>query len=338
MKKDINKKIIIGFSIGDYNGIGPEVLLKAFSDSKLFLEFIPVVFCDKYILEFYSKRYGYDFKIKETNNLDSFSDENSIYTYPISSRKIEILPGEIKKKSGNYAVKSLDECTYALKKNKIDGIVTLPISKINSQSIKFPFPGHTEYFLKEFNSEDNMMIMHSELMTVGFITGHIPLNMINSILNPNKIFTKLNIFSDALRKDFNIKNPKIAVLGYNPHAGEDGLLGKEESNLIYPIIKKLNSSEKIFEGPFPADSFFGLKKFKNYDGVISWYHDQGLIGFKSFSFDNGVNYTGGLPIVRTSPDHGTAFNIAGKGIASEKSITESIKLNLKIINNRKFQK
>ena len=337
MKKDINKKIIIGFSIGDYNGIGPEILLKSFSNSKLFLEFIPLVFCDKYILEFYSKKYGYDFKIKETNNLESISDENSIYAYPISNKKIEILPGKIKKKSGNYAVKSLLECTNALKNYKIDGIVTLPISKINSQSIKFPFPGHTEYFLKEFNSEDNMMIMHSDLMTIGFITGHLPLNEIKSVINPNKIFTKFNIFLDSLKKDLNIKNPKIAVLGYNPHAGEDGLLGKEELNLIDPIIKKLNTSKKIFEGPFPADSFFGLKKFKNYDGVISWYHDQGLIGFKSFSFEDGVNYTGGLPIVRTSPDHGTAFNIAGKGTASEKSLTESIKLNLKIINNRKFR-
>lgn len=337
MKKDINKKIIIGFSIGDYNGIGPEILLKSFSNSKLLLEFIPLVFCDKYILEFYSKKYGYDFKIKETNNLESISDENSIYAYPISNKKIEILPGKIKKKSGNYAVKSLLECTNALKNNKIDGIVTLPISKINSQSIKFPFPGHTEYFLKEFNSEDNMMIMHSDLMTIGFITGHLPLNEIKSVINPNKIFTKFNIFLDSLKKDLNIKNPKIAVLGYNPHAGEDGLLGKEELNLIDPIIKKLNTSKKIFEGPFPADSFFGLKKFKNYNGVISWYHDQGLIGFKSFSFEDGVNYTGGLPIVRTSPDHGTAFNIAGKGTASEKSLTESIKLNLKIINNRKFR-
>lgn len=337
MKKDINKKIIIGFSIGDYNGIGPEILLKSFSESKLSQKFIPVVFCNKFILEFYSKRFGYHFKIKEIKNLDSIIDDNSIYTFPILKEKLEILPGEIKKESGKYAVMSLNECTYALKKNKIDGIVTLPISKINSQSIKFTFPGHTEYFLNEFRSEDNMMIMHSELMTIGFITGHISLNSIKSVLVPNKIFTKFNIFSDSLKKDFNIKKPKIAVLGYNPHAGEDGLLGKEESNLIYPIIKKLNSSEKIFEGPFPADSFFGLKKFKNFDGVISWYHDQGLIGFKSFSFEDGVNYTGGLPIVRTSPDHGTAFNIAGKGIANEKSLTESIKLNLKIINNRKFR-
>ena len=336
MKKDTNKKIIIGFSIGDYNGIGPEILLKSFSDSKIFLEFIPVVFCDKYILEYYSKRYEHNFKIKEIKNIDSITDENLIYTFPISNKEIEILPGEIKKESGNYAVKSLEECTNAQINKKIDGVVTLPISKINSQSTKFPFPGHTEYFLEKFNIDDNMMIMHSEMMTIGFMTGHIPLDSINSVLDKKKIIKKLKIFVDSIEKDFNKKNPKIAVLGYNPHAGEDGLLGDDEINLIKPVINELNTSKTIFEGPFPADSFFGLKKFKNYDGTISWYHDQGLIGFKSFSFENGVNYTGGLPLVRTSPDHGTAFNIAGKGIANEKSLIESIKLNIKIINNRKF--
>ena len=241
MKKDTNKKIIIGFSIGDYNGIGPEILLKSFSDSKIFLEFIPVVFCDKYILEYYSKRYGHNFKIKEIKNLDSITDENLIYTFPISNKEIEILPGEIKKESGNYAVKSLEECTNAQINKKIDGVVTLPISKINSQSTKFRFPGHTEYFLEKFNIDDNMMIMHSEMMTIGFMTSHIPLDSIKSVLDKKKIIKKLKIFVDSIEKDFNKKNPKIAVLGYNPHAGEDGLLGDDEINLIKLISSSPNN-------------------------------------------------------------------------------------------------
>ena len=338
MKKDINKKIIIGFSIGDYNSIGPEIFLKSFSSTNLFKNCIPIIFCEESILDYYKKKFKINIKIKALENFDSIKDQKCIYTFSSKRKEIIPKPGEINKDAGNYAIKSLNECSNALVENKIDGIVTLPISKINSQSKKFKFPGHTEFFLEKFHIKENMMIMYSKLMIVGFVSGHVPFNSVKSVLDKKYIEKKFKIFAGSLKRDFNIKNPKVAILGLNPHAGEDGLLGDEEIKIINPIIKKLNKNKKTYEGPFSSDSFFGLKKFQNYDGVISWYHDQGLIGFKSFSFDDGVNFTGGMPIVRTSPDHGTAFNIAGKGISREKSLINSIKLNIEIINNRKFLK
>ena len=338
MKKDINKKKIIGFSIGDYNGIGPEILIKSFLNSNLFDRCIPIVFCEKKILEFYNNLFNYKLEIKEINNFKSEYRKNIIYTYNNEENKLKIEPGHISKSAGNYSIKSLNKSVNSLDKKKIDGLVTLPISKINSQSDLFSFPGHTEFLKSRYDIDDNIMIMYSKIMIIGFHTGHIPLNEVSSYMNNSLIENKLKLFINTLKNDFNIKFPKIAVLGLNPHSGENGMLGTEELNKIVPITNKLKNKENQIEGPFPADSFFGSKKFQNYDGVFSWYHDQGLVGFKSFSFENGVNYTGGLPIIRTSPDHGTAFNIAGKGIANNNSLTESVKLNIQIINQRIFSK
>ena len=333
----IKKKIIIGFSIGDYNGIGPEILLKSFHKSDLFKQCVPVIFCDEEILNFYSNKLNLKISVEDIKDIDEVNESNSFYCFKVDPENIKINPGKIDKIAGSYSIKSLDNCSNALMKKSIDGMVTLPICKINSQNTRFPFPGHTEYFIKKFEVNNNIMIMHSNLMNIGFITGHIPLNSILSKLSEDYIEKKMIIYLNSLIKDFKIKHPKIAVLGLNPHAGEEGLIGNDEIKTINPILKKLNRNQEIFHGPFSSDSFFGLQKFKNFDGIISWYHDQGLVGFKSFSFDLGVNFTGGLPYVRTSPDHGTAFNIAGKGVANERSLVESIKLNIKIINNRKFR-
>ena len=335
MKKDTNKKNIIGFSIGDYNGIGPEILLKSFLNSNLFDRCIPIIFCDKKILEFYNKLYNYQLNIE---NIDSFKREfkkNTLYTTD-NEEKLIIKPGKICKSAGNYSIKSLMKSVHSLDKREIDGLVTLPISKINSHSDSFSFPGHTEFLKSRYSVENNIMIMYSKVMIIGFNTGHIPLNEVSHFMNERFIEKKLTLFINSLKFDFNKTSPKIAVLGLNPHSGENGMLGNEELDKIEPIINKLKYKKNQIEGPFPADSFFGAKKFQNYDGVFSWYHDQGLVGFKSFSFESGVNYTGGLPIIRTSPDHGTAFNISGKGIANENSTTESIKLNIEIINQRMF--
>ncbi len=338
MKKDINKKIIIGFSIGDYNGIGPEILLKSFINSKLFDKCIPLIFCDKKILEYYNHHFNYKIKIEQKDNLKTKFRDNVLYTISNEKSPINIKPGHISKSAGNYSIESLKNSLNHLDKKEIHGLVTLPISKINSQSNFFPFPGHTEFLKSRYNIEDNIMIMCSKEMLIGLHTGHIQLKDVSTYIKRNIIKKKLKIFLNTLKNDFNLKSPKIAVLGLNPHAGENGILGSEETEKIYPIIKELNHKKNQFEGPFSADSFFGTKNFKNYDGVFSWYHDQGLVGFKSFSFENGVNYTGGLPIVRTSPDHGTAFNISGKGIANENSLIESIKLNIRIINQRMLYK
>ncbi len=338
MKKDINKKIIIGFSIGDYNGIGPEILLKSFMNSQLFNKCIPIIFCDKKILEYYNNRFNFNLKIEQKDSLKTKFKDNILYTISDKESQIIIKPGDITKKAGNYSIKSLKNSIKHLEKNEIQGLVTLPISKMNSQSEFFSFPGHTEYLKSSYNVEDNIMIMCSKEMVIGFHTGHVKLKDVSSYIKESIIKKRLTLFLNILKNDFNKKYPKIAVLGLNPHAGENGMLGIEEIEKIDPIIKKLNNKTKNFEGPFSADSFFGAKKFKNYDGVFSWYHDQGLIGFKSFSFEDGVNYTGGMPIVRTSPDHGTAFNISGKGIANENSLIESINLNIRIINQRMFSK
>jgi len=338
MKKDINKKNIIGFSIGDYNGIGPEILLKSFLNSKLFDRCIPIIFCEKKILEFYNDLFNYKLKIEEIDTFKIKFKDNTLYTFNNEKKELNIEPGHISKSAGNYSINSLNKSMDSIDKKEIDGLVTLPISKINSQSNLFSFPGHTEFLKSRYNVDDNIMIMYSKVMIIGFHTGHIPLNEVSRYMNINFIEKKLKLFINALKYDFNKNSPKIAVLGLNPHSGENGMLGSEEINKIGPIIKELKNKENQIEGPFPADSFFGSKKFNNYDGVFSWYHDQGLVGFKSFSFESGVNYTGGLPIIRTSPDHGTAFNISGKGIANENSLTESIKLNIKIINQRMFSK
>ena len=239
------------------------------------------------------------------------------------------------KASGDYSVHSLLNAVNFLKEKKIEGLVTLPINKKNSQSAEFKFPGHTEFLKKSLNSKESMMIMYSNKMILGLVSGHIPLIKIKDYLNSKIISNKIELFINTLNKDFKIKNPKVALLGINPHSGENGLLGSEEIDIIDPLLIKFNKQKKILFGPYPADSFFGLKKYSEFDGILSFYHDQGLIGFKTISFEDGVNYTAGLPYVRTSPDHGTAYNISGKGIASEISLTESIKLNIKILNNRR---
>jgi len=335
MKNKIKKKIIIGFSIGDYNGIGPEVLIKSFSNKKLFKKCIPVIFCNPKIIKFYKNKLNIQLDVFICSNISSIK-ENVLNIYSKTNNDITIEPGTVNNTVGKHALKSLEELFIKINSNKINGIVTLPFSKISIQSKKFNFPGHTEYLLEKTNQKENIMIMVSSKLKIGFISGHVALRLMIKSINKEKFYNKILIFINSLKYDFNIKKPKIAILGINPHAGELGLFGKEEIEIINPIIDKLNKEKNKIEGPFSADSFFGMKNYLKYDGVISFYHDQGLIGFKSLFFDEGVNYTGGLPIVRTSPNHGTAHDIAGKGKASELSLTNAIKLNINILNNRNF--
>ena len=333
MEKIINNKLKIGFSIGDFNGIGPEILLKAFSKKNLFEVCVPIIFSSRYILDYYKNKLSIDIKINDENNKIF---DNQINCFSNKKTDFNINPGEVNTYAGKYAELSLRESLKYFKKGLIDSLITLPISKINIQSKTFQYPGHTEFLQTEFINKKSMMIMCSKDMIIGFITGHIPLSDVRDYIDENNITEKFNIFLKSLKKDFNIKNPQIAVLGLNPHSGEDGLLGKEESEIILPIMNKLNNKNKNFNGPFSSDSFFGLKMYKKFDGIISFYHDQGLTGFKAISFDHGVNFTAGLPIIRSSPDHGTAFNIAGKGIANEESLVNSILLNINILNNSKI--
>ncbi|MAS39457.1 MAG: 4-hydroxythreonine-4-phosphate dehydrogenase PdxA [Flammeovirgaceae bacterium] len=338
MEKKTNNKLKIGFSIGDYNGIGPEILLKAFSKYNLFEKCIPIVFCSKEVLNFYKDILDINIKIEDLENPVKDLKENQINCFFKEKIKLNIKPGLIENSAGKYAELSLYESLKSYKNDLIECLITLPISKINTYSESFKYPGHTEFLESEFVNNNSMMIMHSKEIIIGFITGHIPVTHINKYINKNFISEKFKIFINSLKNDFNIKNPRVAVLGLNPHSGEDGLLGKEEKEIIMPLMDNFNKKNKLFFGPYSSDSFFGLKTYNKFDGVISFYHDQGLVGFKSISFDNGVNYTSGLPIIRSSPDHGTAFNIAGKGVANELSFLNSVLLNIKIFNNRKLYK
>lgn len=235
---------------------------------------------------------------------------------------------------GKYAIKSFVAATKALKENKIDVLVTAPINKYNIQSDDFKFPGHTDYLDQELEG-DALMLMVQDDLRVGLLTDHIPVNEVAKHLNDNLITKKINTIHQTLIQDFSINKPRIAVLGLNPHAGDNGVIGNEEDNILKPTIKKLFESGKLVFGPFPADGFFGSAQYEKYDAVIATYHDQGLIPFKTLSFGKGVNYTAGLDKIRTSPDHGTAFDIAGKGIADHNSFREAVYLAIDVYNSRR---
>ena len=330
MKKLNKKKPIIGFSIGDINGIGPEILIKSLSNHNLTKLFTPLVYCNFEIIDFYSKILKKKLVYEKIDSLNKIKP-NKINLIQITNNRINVNPGKIKKEAGIYSFKSLELSTNDLIKKKIDGIVPLQINKKNIQSEKFKFPGHSEYFAKKTNSKDFLMMMVSEKLKVGVLTGHIPFKFISKKLSKLELIKKINILMNSLKNNFKINNPKIGILSLNPHAGEDGMLGNEEDKIIKPVIKKLNHKNKNVYGPFSSDSYFGNKLYKKYDATFSLYHDQGLIPFKMISFSDGVNFTAGLKFIRTSPDHGTAYDISGKNQANNISLDKAILLNLKII-------
>jgi 4-hydroxythreonine-4-phosphate dehydrogenase len=248
---------------------------------------------------------------------------------------LEIQPGKVTPEAGQNAFIALKTAVADLQNKHLDAIVTAPINKHNIQSEEFKFAGHTEYFTETFGAKESVMLLVSEGLRVGVVTGHIPLHAVKEAVTKEKIISKVLVLIHSLKHDFGIQKPKIALLGLNPHAGEEGLLGNEEQDVITPAIQELKQKGNLVFGPFPADGFFGTMNYKKYDAVLAMYHDQGLIPFKTIAFENGINYTAGLPIVRTSPDHGTAYNIAGKNMASESSMREAIYLACDIVNMRK---
>ena len=259
-------------------------------------------------------------------NVISFSNEN-----------IEVRCGAVTPEAGMYAFNSLERACSDLKEGHIEGLVTAPINKKNIQSDQFSFPGHTEYLANSFGKSNSLMFMVSDSLRVGVVTGHIPLSKVSVVLTKELIEIKLGLMIKSLQTDFGISKPKVAVLGLNPHAGEDGLLGSEEVEIISPAIETFKSKGNLIFGPLPADGFFGSGQFKNFDGVLAMYHDQGLIPFKSLTFEEGVNFTAGIDAIRTSPDHGTAYSIAGKGIASPDSFIKALFLARDIIKNKKME-
>ncbi|WP_421762558.1 4-hydroxythreonine-4-phosphate dehydrogenase PdxA [Ekhidna sp.] len=327
-------KPIIGITIGDVNGIGPEVIIKSLEDSRILKQFTPVIYASGKVISYYRKNLNKEnFNYQQIGSIEKIV-HRKVNVLNVWEEAIEINPGQANETGGKYAVLSLQKAVADLKEGKIDAITTAPLSKDLVQSDDFNFPGHTEYLTQEAGEKESLMFLVHEALRVGVVTGHIPLSEVSQKVTKEKIVIKLKKMIKSLQKDFGIKKPRIAVLGMNPHAGENGLLGEEEEKVVTPAIDEVRSGHHIVMGPFPADGFFGMSSYKQYDGVLAMYHDQGLIPFKTLAFEEGVNYTAGLPFVRTSPDHGTAFAIAGKNEADETSFRNALYLANDIIRQR----
>ena len=330
MKKSEN--IIVGISIGDLNGIGGEVVLKTFEDSRV-LEFCtPVIFASSKVVAFLKKHFKSTINFNDINSINQLI-HGRVNVLNCWNEPVKIEFGKEDIKIGEYAIKSLREATKALKNNTIDVLVTAPINKHNIQSDKFKFPGHTDYLAQELEG-DSLMFMVTEQLRVGLLTDHVPVKEVSTHISADLIEKKINTVYESLQKDFKINRPKIAVLGINPHTGDNGVIGSEDDEIMRPTLKKIKDGGKLVFGPYAADSFFGSNNYKNFDAIIASYHDQGLIPFKTLSFGQGVNFTAGLNKIRTSPDHGTAYEIAGKGVADERSFKEAVFTALQIFKNR----
>ena len=330
----MNKKIRVGVSIGDINGIGVEVIIKTFMDKRMQELCTPIIFGCSKVASFHRKAMGiedFSFNVVENPSKANNKKANLINCW---KEEAKINLGENTTEGGRFAFKSLEAATNALLKGEVDVLVTAPINKQNIQSDSFQFPGHTEYLAAK-EKGNALMLMLSESMRIGVVTGHLPLEQVSSNISQDKVLEKLHLLNDSLKKDFGIRKPKIAVLGLNPHAGDQGILGKEEEDIISPALQKYKEDNIMAFGPYPADSFFGSNKLNIFDGILAMYHDQGLIPFKTLAFGKGVNFTSGLSFVRTSPDHGTAFEIAGKNKASEQSFREAVFTACDIYKKRK---
>ncbi len=314
----------IGITLGDLNGIGPEVVIKALQDNRLINLITPVVYGSTRVLSFYKKQLNLeDFNYGQIKTRGQYVPK-TINVVNCWEDVIEITPGKASKETGKAAWLALKQATQDLKDGLIDALVTAPIDKNTIHSDEFPYRGHTEYLANFFDKKEFVMLMVSESLRVGLVTEHVPVKEITNHISREHVESKLKILEQSLRKDFGINKPKIAVLGLNPHAGDGGLIGTEDDTILKPLIQDWKTKGKIIAGPYPADGFFASGNYTKYDAVLAMYHDQGLIPFKVLSFESGVNYTAGLPVVRTSPDHGTAYSIAGKNLANEGSIRQAI--------------
>jgi 4-hydroxythreonine-4-phosphate dehydrogenase len=330
------ENLLVGISIGDLNGIGPEVILKTFEDSRMLECCTPVIFANVKILSFVKKSLESQVTLHGIDKIEQVVP-GKINVLNVWRDQVEINPGVSDEKLGTYAIKSFVAATDALKAGDVDVLVTAPIDKHNVQSEEFKFPGHTDYLAEQLEG-NTLMLMVSEGLRVGLLTDHVPVNQVASHLNEALIRQKINTVKNCLIQDFGITRPKIAVLGLNPHAGDGGVIGKEDAEILQPVIRNMFDNGTLVFGPYPADGFFGSAQYEKFDAVIASYHDQGLIPFKTLSFGQGVNYTAGLSKIRTSPDHGTAFDIAGKGVADHSSFKEAVFLAIDVFNSRKQHK
>lgn len=344
MDKNIEKEvgnpnpIRVGISIGDVNGIGPEVIIKALNDSRILLDCTPIIYGSTKTISYYKKairKFNFSFQACKSAT-DALNRKVNVVN--VWNEEIKFDLGKATEVGGKFAFLSLEAATQDLSEGKIDVLVTAPISKEAMAKSGFKFPGHTEYLADKAGADDVLMMMVGSNLRVALACTHIPLKEVSSYLTKDIIYQKIKMLDKSLINDFGIIRPKIAVFGLNPHAGENGKLGDEEIEIISPAITQAKNDGIIAVGPFPADGFFGSSAMSQYDAVLAMYHDQGLTAFKALAFDDGVNYTAGLPIIRTSPDHGTAFDIVAKGIASEQSMRNAIYLAMDVYRNQNARK
>ena len=331
-----HQKIKVGISTGDPNGVGIEIILKIFQDKDIFKLFTPIVFSSMRILSDQKKHFKLKTELNSIENINQLPSQK-LNVIEIASKNYKISFGQPSKESGEIALNSFTEATNALKNGDIDILLTGPFDKSTVIGQNYNFLGHTEYLNQELNGEA-MMIMVSSQIKIALLTEHIPIARVSITLSEERLRKKIKQLSKTLRLDFRIKDPKIAVLGLNPHAGDNGCIGDEEENIIKPVVKDFVMKGLNISGPFSPDAFFGNKQHLKYDAVLAMYHDQGLIPFKTMSFEEGINFTAGLDKIRTSPDHGTAYDIAGKGIAKTNSFRQSFFMARKIFLNRKMDK
>jgi len=329
------KKLRIGITHGDINGIGCEIILKVLSDTRILELFTPVIYSSPKVIAYYRKALG-------LTNLNTYSarsgeeaQDDRINVVNCLNDEVRVEMGKSTPQGGEAALASLQAAVTEIKSGMLDALVTAPINKFNVQSENFRFQGHTEYLQSEFGSGSTLMLMASNSLRVGILTGHAPLAGVPALVTQNKLLSALRLMNRTMLEDFNINRPRIAVLSLNPHAGDNGLLGTEEQTLIIPAIEKVKNDGILAFGPYPSDGFFATDNYRKFDVILAMYHDQGMTAFKTLSSGNGVNFTAGLPIVRTSPAHGTAYDLAGKDMASPDSFRQAIYLACDIAHNRK---
>ena len=329
----LNKqKLKVGISVGDPNGIGIEVILKSFQNPEMLKLFNPLIFADIKIIEYQMRHFNINLELNSIQTIKKICNDR-VNVFNLSMDYFKHTFGESTTQGGRVALNSLLASTKALKSGEVEALVTGPINKKNMLSEKFNFVGHTE-FLSDCFSSKSLMFMIGKNLKIGLLTDHIPIDEVSSSITKKTLREKILKMIKSMQNDFLIPKPKIAILGLNPHAGDNGLIGNQDEKIIKPVIEELNKENNYIFGPFSADSFFVKANLDKYDTVLAMYHDQGLIPFKTLNFGTGVNYTSGLPIVRTSPDHGTAYDIAGRGIASFTSFNKALLLAREVFNNR----
>lgn len=332
----MSEQIKVGITHGDVNGVGYEILLKTFADERLQELFVPVIYGSSKSASYHRKVLDYSpISFHVVNHAEECSI-GKVNLLNCVKEEVKITLGAATAEAGESAFIALDSATRDLVAKKIDVLVTLPINKDTIQNEKFHFPGHTEFLQDKFSEDSKaLMILANDSLRIALVTTHIPIAEVSRKISKELINEKLATLNSSLKRDFRIETPRIAVLGLNPHAGENGLLGKEELEIIVPAVKESQDAGILCAGPFAADGFFGTGKYREFDAILAMYHDQGLIPFKTIAMDSGVNFTAGLPIVRTSPDHGTAYDIVGKNLASEESFRQAIYMAIDIFNNRR---